>query len=135
MLEKLATMSNHICLTLFLTTSARYPRTSGSQALSFNNMTGGPLPASLGTLAALQDFDLESNHISGPLDFAIFSGLADSLVEIGLGSNKFTGPLPGSLCSINATNGPACDLSNNLFECPFPPQCAAVVANCRASCV
>jgi hypothetical protein len=98
-------------------------------------MTGGPLPASLGSLAALQDFDLESNHISGPLDLAIFSGLADSLVEIGLGSNKFTGPLPGSLCSMNATNGPACDLSNNLFECPFSPQCGAVVFNCHASCV
>lgn len=98
-------------------------------ALSFNNMTGS-LPASLGGLTELEDFDIEGNHISGSFP-AILGADLTNLVELGIGSNNFKGQAPDSLCTLRAARGPACDASGNQWACPLPP---CLARNCGATC-
>ena len=79
-------------------------------------------------MSELEDFDLEFNHMQGPLPNTI-SHL--NVVEMGLGGNNFTGAVPEDICDIPATHGPACALDTNPFNCPLPD---CIVENCAASC-
>ena len=97
-------------------------------ALSFNNLTG-PMPASVGSLSELEDFDVEYNSMTGQLPRSILN--LTGLVEIGLGGNQFDGELPSGMCGLPALRGPACDLSHNNFSCPLP---ACARDNCKAVC-
>lgn len=101
-------------------------------ALSFNNLTGGPIRPSFGGLSRLVDWDFEGNQVSGPIAPGIVAGLT-SLREIGIGGNLFSGLAPRSFCTtaLNATLGPACHMAGNRFECPLP---RCLEGRCGASC-
>ena len=85
--------------------------------LERNNLTG-TLPGGLGNLTALEDLNLSSNQLHGPVFPPRWADLLN-LRTLRLGSNQFSGPIPPALG--NLSNLRILDAASNQLRGPIPP--------------
>ena len=90
------------------------------------NLLDGPIPTSLGTLAALEVLDLSGNQLAaGPAEL----GGLSVLVSLNLSANLLASGIPASLAGLaNLTD---LDLSQNALTGPIPPELGGL-ANLRS---
>ena len=109
--ERLALPSNGLAGSLARAGDALFPALGRLVVLDLRaNSITGPIPASVGALASLQECLLSLNRLTGPLPEAL--GLCDRLEVLSLGGNRLAAsPLPRCLARLDHLH--ALDLSGN----------------------
>lgn len=87
-----------------------------------HNPLGGPIPASLGKLSALQVLELSGNELSGRIPMEL--GNATELTTIVLSNNKLGGTIPGNI--LNLKELIEFDVSGNRLSGRIPPHKAVL---------